>query len=154
MTLIQLLLHDMLFAAIPAVGFAMVFNVPLHILKFCALGGAIGHVLRTFLLQAHFSIEWSSFLAAMTVGFIGIYWARHQRAYPKIFTVAAIIPLVPGVYAFNAVIALVQINSQGYSEALFVVLLNNGLKSMFILGALVIGLTMPSLIFYRRRPLV
>ena len=39
MTLLLGLLHDMLFAAIPAVGFALVFNVPVKALKYCAIGG-------------------------------------------------------------------------------------------------------------------
>ncbi|HFT1739109.1 TPA: threonine/serine exporter family protein, partial [Vibrio vulnificus] len=34
------LLNDMFFAAIPAVGFALVFNVPPRALIYCALGGA------------------------------------------------------------------------------------------------------------------
>lgn len=37
------LVQDMLLAAIPAVGFAMVFNVPQRALPWCALLGAIGH---------------------------------------------------------------------------------------------------------------
>ena len=37
------LLNDMFFAAIPAVGFALVFNVPQKALIYCAVGGAIGH---------------------------------------------------------------------------------------------------------------
>ncbi|NMU53198.1 threonine/serine exporter family protein, partial [Vibrio parahaemolyticus] len=36
------LLNDMFFAAIPAVGFALVFNVPQRALVYCAVGGAIG----------------------------------------------------------------------------------------------------------------
>ena len=36
------LAEDMLLAAIPAVGFAMVFNVPQRALRWCALLGAIG----------------------------------------------------------------------------------------------------------------
>jgi uncharacterized membrane protein YjjB (DUF3815 family) len=45
------LLDDMLFAAIPAVGFALVFNVPPKALKYCAILGALGHVTRTLLLH-------------------------------------------------------------------------------------------------------
>ncbi|MFR0416367.1 threonine/serine exporter family protein, partial [Escherichia coli] len=36
------LAQDMILAAIPAVGFAMVFNVPVRALRWCALLGAIG----------------------------------------------------------------------------------------------------------------
>lgn len=42
-----ILLQDMVLSAIPAVGFAMVFNVPLRALPWCALLGAIGHTSRT-----------------------------------------------------------------------------------------------------------
>ncbi|MBB1391699.1 threonine/serine exporter family protein, partial [Shewanella sp. SG44-6] len=45
--LISLLLHDAFFSAIPAIGFAMVFNVPKRYLLYCALAGAIGHSSRT-----------------------------------------------------------------------------------------------------------
>ena len=38
------LLDDMLCAAIPAVGFALVFNVPPKALKYCAILAALGHV--------------------------------------------------------------------------------------------------------------
>ncbi len=151
MEIILLILHDMLFAAVPALGFAMVFNIPKQLLPYCALGGAIGHATRTSFLHAGMSIEWASFAAAIVIGCLGIYWAKRQIAHPKVFTVAGIIPLIPGVYAFKAVIALVELNSFGYDDVLFSNLMNNGLKSVFILGALVIGLTMPGLLFYRRR---
>lgn len=36
MSFLLALLEDMLLAAIPAVGFAMVFNVPIKALKYCA----------------------------------------------------------------------------------------------------------------------
>ncbi len=44
MSLLWALLQDMLLAAVPALGFAMVFNVPLRALRYCALLGALGTV--------------------------------------------------------------------------------------------------------------
>ena len=41
------LLDDMFFAAIPAVGFALAFNVPPKALMYCAILGAFGHITRT-----------------------------------------------------------------------------------------------------------
>ena len=41
------LLDDMFFAAIPAVGFAILFNVPRNALKYCAYLGALGHGVET-----------------------------------------------------------------------------------------------------------
>lgn len=87
--------QDMALAAIPAVGFAMVFNVPQRALRWCALLGAIGHGSRMVMMSAGFNIEWATFLAALLVGSIGIQWSRWYLAHPKIFTVAAVIPMFP-----------------------------------------------------------
>jgi uncharacterized membrane protein YjjB (DUF3815 family) len=90
------LIQDMLLAAIPAVGFAMVFNVPHRALPWCALLGAIGHGTRFAMVSWGFNIEWSTFIASMLVGSIGIRWSRWYLAHPKVFTVAAVIPMFPG----------------------------------------------------------
>ncbi len=51
------LAQDMILAAIPAVGFAMVFNVPVRALRWCALLGAIGHGSRMILMTSGLNIE-------------------------------------------------------------------------------------------------
>ncbi len=58
------LAQDMILAAIPAVGFAMVFNVPVRALRWCALLGAIGHGSRMILMTSGLNIEWSTFMAS------------------------------------------------------------------------------------------
>lgn len=85
---------------------------------------------------------------------IGVYWAHHFLAHPKVFTVAALIPMVPGVFAYRAMIALVEINHLGFTPELLSVLLENFLKAMFIIAGLAIGLAVPGLLFYRRRSIV
>lgn len=154
MALLLGLLNDMFFAAIPAVGFALVFNVPQKALKYCAMGGAIGHGSRYLMLQSGIPIEWATFFAATAVGMIGVIWSKRFMAHPKVFTVAALIPMVPGVFAFKAMIALVEINHLGYSPELISILMENFLKAMFIIAGLAIGLAMPGLLFYRRKPIV
>ncbi len=156
--MIDLLLHlieDMLLAAVPAVGFALVFNVPREALKYCALGGALGHGLRWLLINhAHIRIEWATFIAATVVSMVGVYWARKLRAHPKVFTVAAMIPMIPGVYAFTALLALAEIERSGLSDPLLAKAIENGLRTLFIVAGLAVGLAMPGLLFYRRKPLV
>lgn len=148
------LLQDMLLSAIPAVGFAMVFNVPQRALPWCALLGAIGHSARMLMMMGGFNIEWATFAASMLVGCIGIQWSRWYLAHPKIFTVAAVIPMFPGISAYSAMIAAVKISHFGYSEALMISLLTNFLKASSIVGALSIGLSIPGLWLYRKRPRV
>jgi uncharacterized membrane protein YjjB (DUF3815 family) len=148
------LLQDMMLAAIPALGFAMVFNVPRRALPYCALLGAIGHGSRMAMMTAGVNIEWSSFIAAILVGMIGIQWSRWYLAHPKVFTVAAVIPMFPGISAYTAMISAVKMSHFGYSEDLLILLVTNFLKASFIVGALSIGLSLPGLWLYRKRPRV
>ncbi|AGB79812.1 hypothetical protein D782_3908 [Enterobacteriaceae bacterium strain FGI 57] len=148
------LVQDIILSSIPAVGFAMVFNVPHRALPWCALLGAIGHSSRFVMMTAGFNIEWATFLAAILVGSIGIRWSRWYLAHPKIFTVAAVIPMFPGISAYTAMISAVKISHFGYTEELMIALLSNFLKASSIVGALSIGLSIPGLWLYRKRPRV
>jgi uncharacterized membrane protein YjjB (DUF3815 family) len=151
---LQALIEDMVLSAIPAVGFAMVFNVPQRALRWCALLGAVGHGSRMTMMQTGMNIEWATFIASMLVGIIGIQWSRWYLAHPKIFTVAAVIPMFPGISAYTAMISAVKISHLGYSDTLMVLLLENFLKATSIVGALSIGLSIPGLWLYRKRPRV
>ncbi|HGJ5884577.1 threonine/serine exporter [Arsenophonus sp.] len=148
------LIEKMLLAAIPAAGFAMVFNVPVRALKYCALLGAIGYGFRMILMEMSSSIEWASFCAAILIGIIGIQWSRWWLAHPKVFTVAAIIPMFPGISAYIAMISLVKIAHLGYNAELLETLVTHFIKTLFIVGALSVGLSIPGLWLYRKRPRV
>ena len=154
MELILQLLDDMIIAAVPAVGFALIFNVPPKALIYCAFLGALGHSFRTLLLHFDVQLVLATFLAAGLIGFIGVQISQHYLAHPKVFTVAAIIPMIPGIYAYKAMIAIVQIGSYGTSPELFQQMMDNFVKTGFLLGALVFGLALPRLLFYRQRPVV
>ncbi|WP_394206025.1 threonine/serine exporter family protein [Shewanella waksmanii] len=153
--LFSTLLNDAIFSAIPAVGFAMVFNVPRRYLGYCALAGALGHSCRTLLMHFNLPIEWSTFIAAALVSLLTIQFAKRHLAPPLMYAVAAIIPMVPGTYAFNTVIALVQLSTlPAITTELLDSVVSNGLKTVFILGALAVGLALPNLLYYRTRPVV
>ncbi len=152
--LLLLLARDAFWSAIPAVGFAMVFNVPPRLLPYCAFGGAFAHSLRTTLMLQGLSIEWATLIASTTIGFICVWWARRLRVPRPVFSVASIIPMIPGTYAFKTMIAIVELNHQGFSEALFTAAMENGLKALFILWALSVGLAIPALILYRTKPVI
>jgi len=60
----------------------------------------------------------------------------------------------PGVFAFKAMIAMVEINHLGFTPELLAILMDNFLKAMFIIAGLAVGLAVPGLLFYRRKPIV
>lgn len=148
------LLEKMLLAAVPAVGFGMLFNVPAAVLVYCAAFGAVGHGLRFLLLRAGVPIEVATLLAASAISFAGVWQAQRLRAHPKVFTVAAVIPMIPGVPLFTTLITIQQIYQKGATEALLTQAIDAGLRAFFIVAALAVGLAMPGLILFRRRPVV
>lgn len=96
----------------------------------------------------------STLVGAALIGFIGVHLSHRYLAHPKVFTVAAIIPMIPGVHAYKAMIAIVQIHHYGFSDELFSQMINSFINTTFILGALVFGLALPGLLFYRGKPVV
>lgn len=144
-----------IFSAIPAVGFAMVFNVPRSTLIYCAMGGAIAYSSRYFLMDLDFSIELATFIASTIVGLVALYWSRKFTIPRPTYTIASIIPLLPGTYAFTAIINLIEMNTRGVTPELIAMFIDNSLKSTIILGAIGFGLALPSLYFMRyNRPII
>ncbi len=154
MNLLIDLLRDMALASVPAVGFALVFHVPARVLKYCALGGAFGHGLRFLLLKTDMPIEWATLIAAGVVSFWGVWCAQRLRAHPKVFTVASMIPMIPGVPFFTTLLALIEIQHRGYSPELLATAVASGIKTLFIVTSLAVGLALPGLLLYRRTPVV
>ncbi len=149
----MMLLKNMAYAAVPAVGFALVFNVPMNALAYCAAGGAIGRGGRYLLMTAGIPIELATFIAAAVVSLLGVYFAQRMRAHPKVFTVAAMIPMIPGVAFFTTLSAVVEIQ-KGYTPELLATVVTAGLRTTFIVAALAVGLAVPGLLIYRRKPVV
>lgn len=155
--MLTLMLEDAFWSAIAAVGFAVLFNVPHRALLWCALIGAVGHALRTFLIQ-QFSMDIipSTLFACVAVGFLAQWCARRMHLPALIYQVTGAIPMVPGVFAFQTmlgVLALAGIQSASIVEPLshFV---TNGVKTGLILGAIAFGTIAPTLIFHRHKPVV
>ena len=110
--------------------------------------------MRAVLIHYGLPIEWATLAASSLVSLMFVYLSRRLIAPRPVFTVASIIPMIPGKYAFNTIIAVLSMNSQGVSQHLINAALDNGLKTLFILMALSFGLAIPPLIIYRNRPIV
>lgn len=154
MKLLVDLLQNAVLAAIPAVGFGMAFCVPARILGWCALGGALGRGLRFLLVTAGLPVAVATLLAAAAVSWLGVWAAQRLRAHPKVFTVAAVIPMVPGVPIYTAILALSEIQRGGLTYELLATAVTAGLNATFIVAALAVGLAVPGLFVFRRRPVV
>lgn len=155
--LVLLMLEDAFWSAIAATGFAILFNVPKRTLWGCALAGATGHVVRTFFIEMFGTpIEIATLFGATGVGFLGAYLATRLRAPSLIFSVTGAIPMVPGLFAYSAMIALIQVTVEdaSVSDPALQAAAVDGLRVALILGAIALGITTPRLLFRRVEPVV
>ena len=152
----QLLLEDAFWSAVAAAGFAILFNVPPRALPACAFMAASSHAFRTWIMQLGIPIEPATLLAATFVGFLGVFFSRRFHSPTAIFTVPAVIPMVPGTFAFRAMLGILEITSLGVfgSTPVLVEAGLNAIKTGLILAALAVGIIAPRLLFRRERPVV
>jgi uncharacterized membrane protein YjjB (DUF3815 family) len=151
------LLLDLLWSAVAATGFAMLFNVPRRWLVLCATLGAVGHGARWLLMQGGASIEIGTLIGALLVGFLGYGLGRWLRVPTAIFHIPAIIPLVPGRVAYEAMIGLLQVTtatSLTAQQTLLATFSVNAIRVGIMVAGIAIGIAIPRLLFDREAPIV
>lgn len=157
MDVFLLILTDAFWSALAAMGFAILFNVPQRALLFCMIGGAIGHALRSLLMvKFGLSIELATLLSATGVGFFAK-WCAVQFSMPSmIFSVSAVIPMVPGVFAYQTMIAILEVTHADNSDVVDILAQSsvNAIKTGVILASIAGGIAAPSLVFKRHKPVV
>ncbi len=152
-TILQFLLNAF-FAGIASLGFAMVFNVPRKTLVYCAIGGSITLSLRNLFVLYGSSLELSAFFASTIIGIIALYWSRKYNIARPTYTVASIIPIIPGTFAIKSMIILINMNNNGVSDELINSFIENALQTISILGAISFGIALPSIYFFRNNKYV
>jgi uncharacterized membrane protein YjjB (DUF3815 family) len=146
----------MVLAGLAALGFAILFNVPKRLLPGCFLCGAAGYTLRAILMNSGASVEFSTLIGAVAVGFISAYLSDHYDVPASVFNVTGAIPLVPGVFAYQTIVGLLNATSSTADEsvALLAAAGINGVRTTLILGVIAFGIAAPMLLFRRSSPSV
>jgi uncharacterized membrane protein YjjB (DUF3815 family) len=154
--LIGTILQDAFWSGLAALGFAILFNVPRHLLAACVAFGALGHAFRTLLISFGMAIEPATLVAAALVGLTGTYWAQRLDIPAPIFTITGTIPMVPGVFAYRAMIGVLSVVSLSPANdgTLLIEASTYAIKTGLILAAIAIGIAFPTLLFQRPKPVV
>ena len=140
------ILLDGLFAAVAAIGFGAISDPPVRAFPCIALLAAVGHALRFCLM--------SSLCAAVVIGFGSLWLGRGIRCPMTVLYIPALLPMVPGIYAYKTVFALIMflqsLNDPGqgleYMQQFFL----NATVSFSVIILLAAGATLPIFIFNRR----
>lgn len=102
------LLQDGFFAAIAAIGFGSISNVPKRIFPGCAIVAAIGHVTRFILMNIYgFHIIWASLAAGFSIGIFAVLSRRVWQCPCEALAFPSLLPMIPGMYAYRSVQSLI-----------------------------------------------
>ncbi|RLQ93866.1 threonine/serine exporter family protein [Falsibacillus albus] len=125
-------MEQVLTSFIASAGFGILFNVPKESLIKCGFVGTIGWMGYLGLTEAGMDLVLATVLSAFLVAVISQFFAKKYKTPIIIFTVAGIIPLVPGGMAYDAMRNFVQ---NDYNAAI-----NLAAKAFMISGSIAMGL--------------
>lgn len=148
--MIRLVLVDGLLAAIAAIGFAVISNPPRKAIFVSAILAALGHSLRFFLIKSGLDISLSTFVAATFIGLLSIVFARIIHCPAEVFSFPSLLPMIPGMFAYRTILSVIRFmqNSDVVKSQQFMMdFFHNGMTTLFILLALVVGVSLPILFF-------
>jgi len=148
----RLVVIDALLAAVAAIGFAVISNPSRKAIFVSALLAAIGHSMRFFLIQSGMDITIATFIAATAIGMMSIVFARLIHCPAEVFSFPSLLPMIPGMFAYKTILSLIKFmqNTDSKLEQVYILdFFHNGMTAMFILFALVVGVSLPILLFLK-----
>lgn len=123
---------------IAATAFGVIFNAPKKSLFYCGIVGMTGWIVYMYVNQLNEDQVAASFAGAFTVAFVSHIMSKKFKMPMIIFSVAGIIPLVPGGTAYNAMRNVVE---KDYATAL-----EFGSLALLISGSIAMGLVFAEII--------
>lgn len=150
----MLIIQDILLSCVITLGWCLMFALPSRYIGHCLLITVIGFGSRLLMSEFGVHLVVATFFGAMIASFLGVYFAQKYRLPPKALIVPSLICMMPGIAAYKAMVSMVQIGYFGFEMALFVQMMRHFFEAIFIISALVLGLSIPGILFYRRKPIV
>ena len=137
-------------AAVATLGFSILFNVPKYALPYCALIGAFGYALRAALTSGGLGMVSATLCAALLIGVMATILAQRYGVSGTLFAVGPAIPLVPGSYAYKAVLGVVKVANapglEGHGDLLLAAL-DDGIRATVTVLFLSLGIALPGLVW-------
>ena len=129
-----------------ALGFGILFNAPRQSLLYLWIGGFVAGIVKFGFLSTAIGagIVLSSFMAGLFVGIVATPIARLRDVPIIIIAIPSIIPLVPGVFAYRAMMGLMKLARNTGGEYLNVMAetVYNGVMALFVIVAITLGLAL------------
>lgn len=145
---------DGCFAAVAGLGFAFACNPPIRTLFLSALLAAIAHGSRFYLLQFDiFGLASATFISAFLIGLIGLLLAKKVRCPMEIIAFPALLPMIPGMYAYRTILSITSFASEDNMEKQYKLLIeitNNLMTTISVAFAIAVGVSITLIIFHEQ----
>ena len=132
-------------AVVGAAGYAVMFYTPIRLLPLIGVGGLIAILVKnTFILHLGFSVFGATFMAAAMVSLFCLKAARHAKTSSSVLAIPSAIPLVPGVFIYRFLYAMLHINS--LTSTTLVEAIQSGVTAILIIISIGVGVAIPSIL--------
>ncbi|MCB8877326.1 threonine/serine exporter family protein [Acidisoma silvae] len=138
--------EDAVFAALAALGFVLLFSVPLRLAWACAVCGLASHTVRLAVMQwTGADLVLGTLIAALLAGGLAQIFARRLDAPAATFAFPGVVAMVPGIYGFRTIAGALQIAGAGVSPSPVLVdtTLALAVTVLLVTGAITIGIAVP-----------
>lgn len=143
------LIEQCFWFGIAACGFGILFNIPYRTIGYVFVIAFCACVTRNIMFELKFNQVFATFVGATVVGLLSIWSSEKKSSPPMIFSIPAVIPMVPGVYIQKLILGLVRMveaDVAHQSHNLLPETAQYALKASFILMAIALGVAFPMLI--------
>lgn len=145
---------DGFMAAVAALGFGAVSQPSRRSLPYICLLAALGHITR-FVLMTYVgvSIVTASLAGAVMIGMISLWAGRRCHTPLSCLFIPALLPMVPGMYAYRAVFALImfiQTDGSANQPEYLHLFMSNLFTSIMVVSVLAAGASLPKFLFRRK----
>ena len=152
--LFQNIVEDGFFAAMSAIGFSSISHTPARTFIICGLAAAAGHALRYVMMSptlGNINIILASTAAAFVIGLIAVLLAPVVRVPAEACLFPALLPMIPGMYAYRSIEALIACVGSSSPENIgsLYQLAFNSITCLLIILGMVIGANIPIFLFKR-----
>lgn len=136
---------DALFSGLAALGYLFLFNVPVRLAWVGVLCGIASHTTRTFCLGQGLDIVTGSLIGALAAGILAHNFARVFHAPVSAFAFPGVVAMIPGAFAFRAVIGFLEIVNLGSAApaGLMAETLALSATALLMVLAIAIGVAVP-----------
>ncbi len=146
----RLYAEDALWSGVVTVGFSLLFTVPRRYLGGCVIAGVVAHVARTAAMQRGVPLELATLVGATALGVLSALLARRHAVPMSLFSMSAMISLVPGTFAYRTMLALIAlVSTPNPPVSLTTDVLVLATRTGLVVGAIAVGVVSPSLFLDR-----